>query len=66
MKVPKYIEAAIISRRKAAENFIKFDSIVTKFCEKHGIECEYNQLSCMAICEPDNSVKYTIRAIEEA
>lgn len=63
-KVPKYILKALEQRRKHANEFVKYDSIISKFCDKHNINTEYTNLHAGCIGEPDVAERITLEDIE--
>ena len=65
MKVPKYIRNAIRLREQAAYTLIKYDSLITKFLDKHDINCEYRDLHVGIVTEPSQVVISTLSSIEK-
>jgi hypothetical protein len=65
-KIPKYILKALEQRKKYANEFVKYDSIVSNFCQKNNIETEYVNLHVGCVCEPDVAYIYTLEAIEKS
>jgi hypothetical protein len=61
---PKYILNALEQRRKHADEFIKYDSIISKFCDKNGINTEYVNLHAGCIGESDTAKRITLEDIE--
>lgn len=64
MKVPKYIEEAIMRRSRAADRLCHYDYIVSRFIEEHGIDCDLTHLHAEVICNSSLSAGRTLRAIE--
>lgn len=64
-KVPKYILDALEKRQKYAELFMKYDSIVTKYCINNSIESESINGSYLCITEPAAFKESTLKDIQE-
>jgi len=67
MKIPKYIEHALIQRRKSAIRFTKLDSIISNYCDKHKIEAESIYCHSESLLNPyeaEQEVKEAILAKE--
>lgn len=67
MKVPKYIQNALIKRIKAAIAFNDSDLKVSQWCESHGIETKsYDTFGGVeAIVNPYDSVNRILKKIVE-
>lgn len=46
MKIPKYIEAALQRRVRAAFNFLSADDVISEFIEKNNIEIDPEDYGC--------------------
>ena len=46
MKIPKYIDEALIKRRNAAAKLMDYCAIVDEFIEKNGIDVPYEDYLC--------------------
>lgn len=67
MKIPKYIDLTLKRRTAGAEQYLKYDAIITEYIEKHYLdvdECHY-QTGCESICLPRSSEKVIRKAIED-
>lgn len=67
MKCPKYIKNALDKRMKAAQQFIHYDLIVSKYIDEHDLDvdsCHYYS-GCESIVNPESSCHSIMRAIEE-
>lgn len=65
MKIPKYIEKALIKRAKCAGAFVEADCVVSNFLDKHGIEIDNSDYwsGAEALCNPWDSVNRIAEAI---
>lgn len=68
MKCPKYIEDALNKRAKAAIQFNKYDSLVSRWINKNNIyvESENTFGGVDAIMHPEESKKVILEAIKKA
>jgi hypothetical protein len=62
--IPKYILNALEQRRKHANEFVKYDSVISNFCEKYSINTQYTNLHAGCIGEPDVAKRMTLEDIE--
>jgi hypothetical protein len=63
-QIPKYILDALDKRQKYAEEFLKYDLIISNYCLKNNIDTEYVNASAICIGEPDAAKRATIEDIQ--
>ena len=53
-KIPKYVLRAISARSRAAEQFLKYEGIISNWCDKKGImhDVEYILSHIVTLAEP--------------
>lgn len=68
MKIPKYIETTLNKRVKSAENFHKYDLIISEFLDKKGIQVDEIHIrgGCESIVNPYGSCDSVREAIKKA
>lgn len=67
MKVPQYIMNALKKRAKAAYNFSDSDLLISDYLSKNDIDVLPEDVGGVeALCNPDESNKRIIKAIENA
>jgi hypothetical protein len=68
MKCPEYVKNALLQRAKAAEKFIKCDTVVVEWLEKNNmvdVVEDYDILTgCESLVNPTDSAKRILEAIE--
>lgn len=57
MKIPKYIEEALKMRIKAANNFNRYDYIVSHWCIEHNVTSEEICGAIESIVHPEDSAE---------
>lgn len=57
MKIPKYIDEALKKRAKAANEFVKYDIIVSEWCVKHNVQSEDINGAVDSVVNADDSAK---------
>lgn len=63
--IPKYILKAIDLRRRHANKFLKYDSIVSHYCNENKIETEMVNCHAQCIGEPDGAYSTTVEDIRK-
>ncbi len=66
MKLPEYMRKKIMRRAKLQKEANALQTEIDEWCEKHGIECEWNVSHVGLFCEPGVAALSTIRTIEKA
>ncbi len=64
MKIPKYIYRAIMLRAKYAKLYNYYDYIVSDYCDKHNIECEFTHGHVETVVHPKEAAEETLQIIE--
>lgn len=69
MKIPREVKALIRRRKKLAEDLCCVSSQLDEWMESQGMNLiehgDYTNTGCMIYCEPDDTERCVIRAIEE-
>lgn len=66
MKIPKYIREAIFLRAKYAQLFNDRDRIVSEWCDKNGIQCEFTHHNLETVVDPLYAAEETLEILEKA